>query len=85
MWGPETAPAPPTRSARSGERGGPRHPDIADRAPIRNGRFGFNGVLTGIALSVFLQWHVAVYSILSAIVSTIVMPAVVEPVVRGTL
>jgi urea transporter len=47
----------------------------ADRMLIRNGVFGFNGVLTGIALSVFLQWdwHVAVYIILGAIVSTIVM------------
>jgi len=47
----------------------------ADRALIRNGLFGFNGVLTGIALSVFLQWdgHVAVYIILGTIVSTIGM------------
>src|SRR5262245_5039102 len=47
----------------------------ADRPLTRNGLFGFNGVLTGIALSVFLQWdwHVAVYIILGAIVSTIVM------------
>jgi urea transporter len=46
-----------------------------DRTLIRNGLFGFNGVLTGIGLSVFLQWdwHVAVYIILGAIVSTIVM------------
>ena len=46
-----------------------------DRKLIRNGLFGFNGVLSGIALSVFLQWdwHVAVYIILGAIVSTIVM------------
>lgn len=27
----------------------------ADQTLIRNGRFGFNGVLTGITLSVFLQ------------------------------
>src|SRR5262245_18917130 len=47
----------------------------ADGALIRNGLFGFNGVLTGIALSVFLQWdwHVAAYIILGANVSTIVM------------
>jgi hypothetical protein len=47
----------------------------ADRTLIRNGLFGFNGVLTGIALSVFLQWdwHVALYIILGAIVSTIAM------------
>ena len=47
----------------------------ADRTLIRNGLFGFNGVLTGIALSVFLQWdwHIAVYIILGAIVSTIAM------------
>ena len=37
----------------------------ADRTLIRNGLFGFNGVLTGIALSVFFQWdsYVAVYII----------------------
>jgi urea transporter len=47
----------------------------ADRTLIRNGQFGFNGVLTGITLSVFLQWDwpVAVYIVLGAIVSTIVM------------
>ncbi len=47
----------------------------ADGTLIRNGLFGFNGVLTGIALSVFLQWdwQVAVYITLGAIVSTIVM------------
>jgi len=47
----------------------------AEETLIRNGLFGFNGVLTGIALSVFLQWdwHVAIYIILGAIVSTIVM------------
>jgi urea transporter len=47
----------------------------ADRTLIRNGLFGFNGVLTGIALSVFLEWdwHVAIYIILGAIVSTIAM------------
>ncbi len=47
----------------------------ADRTLISNGLFGFNGVLTGITLSVFLQWdwHVAVYIILGAIVSTILM------------
>src|SRR5215813_3606232 len=47
----------------------------ADRTLIRNGLFGFNGVLIGIALSVFVQWnwHLAVYIVLGAIVSTIVM------------
>lgn len=47
----------------------------ADRTLIRNGLFGFNGVLTGVALSVFLrwEWHVSVYIIVGAIVSTIVM------------
>jgi hypothetical protein len=47
----------------------------ADRTLIRNGLFGFNGILTGIALSVSLQWDwdVAVYIILGAIVSTLVM------------
>jgi urea transporter len=47
----------------------------ADQTLISNGLFGFNGVLTGITLSVFLQcdWHVAIYIILGAIVSAIVM------------
>jgi urea transporter len=47
----------------------------ADQAVIRNDLFGFNGVRTGITLSVFLQWdwHVAIYIILGAIVSTIVV------------
>jgi urea transporter len=46
-----------------------------DQTLISNGLCGFNGVLTGITLSVFLQWdwHVAIYIILGAIVSTIVM------------
>lgn len=53
----------------------------ADQTLIRNGRFGFNGVLTGITLSVFLQWdwHVAIYIILGAIVSSIV--AIVSTIV----
>ena len=52
----------------------------ADRTLIRNGLFGFNGVLLGITLSVFLEWdwHVAVYIILGAIVSTIVMMALAK-------
>ncbi|HKF67126.1 MAG TPA: urea transporter [Vicinamibacterales bacterium] len=52
----------------------------ADGTLIRNGLFGFNGVLIGIALSVFLQWdwHVAIYIILGAIVSTIVMMALAK-------
>jgi urea transporter len=53
----------------------------ADQTLIRNGLFGFNGVLTGITLSVFLQWdwHVAIYIILGAIVSSIV--AIVSTIV----
>src|SRR5215813_1201367 len=49
----------------------------ADPMLIRDGLFGFNGVLTGIALSVFLEWdwHVVIYIILGAIVSTIVTMA----------
>jgi urea transporter len=56
----------------------------ADEVLIRRGLFGFNGVLTGIALSVFLQWnwHVAVYIILGAIVSTIVMMGLAKLLIR---
>jgi urea transporter len=56
----------------------------ADRALIRDGLFGFNGVLTGITLSVFLQWdwHVAVYIILGAIVSAIAMMGLAKLLVR---
>jgi urea transporter len=56
----------------------------ADRALIRDCLFGFNGVLTGITLSVFLQWdrHVAVYVILGAIVSAIAMMGLAKLLVR---
>jgi urea transporter len=49
----------------------------ADRALIRNGLFGFNGVLVGIGLAFFLEFDflLAVYIVLGAAVSTIVMLA----------
>ncbi len=49
----------------------------ADRAMIRNGLFGFNGVLLGIGLAAFLQLNPAlvIYIILGAIVTTIIMAA----------
>jgi urea transporter len=49
----------------------------ADRTLIRNGLFGFNGVLVGIGLAFFLEFDVllAVYLVLGAAVSTIVMMA----------
>jgi urea transporter len=52
----------------------------ADRALIRNGLFGFNGVLVGIGLAFFLEFDVllAVYIVLGAAVSTIVMMALIN-------
>ncbi|MGH8900953.1 MAG: urea transporter [Egibacteraceae bacterium] len=52
----------------------------ADRALIRNGLFGFNGVLTGIGLAFFLQLDalLIVYIMLGAAVSTVVMLALVN-------
>jgi len=52
----------------------------ADRALIRNGLFGFNGVLVGIGLAFFLEFDVllAVYIIVGAAVSTIVMMALIN-------
>jgi urea transporter len=49
----------------------------ADRALIRNGLFGFNGILVGIGLAFFLEWDplLAVYIVLGGAVSTIVMMA----------
>jgi urea transporter len=49
----------------------------ADRGLIRNGLFGFNGVLVGIGLAFFLEFDslLAVYIVLGAVVSTIVMMA----------
>jgi urea transporter len=49
----------------------------ADRALIRNGLFGFNGILVGIGLAFFLEFDplLAVYIVLGAAVSTIVMMA----------
>jgi urea transporter len=52
----------------------------ADRGLIRNGLFGFNGVLVGIGLAFFLQFDflLAVYIVLGAAVSTIVMMALIN-------
>jgi urea transporter len=49
----------------------------ADRALIRNGLFGFNGILVGIGLAFFLEFDplLAVYIVLGGAVSTIVMMA----------
>jgi urea transporter len=49
----------------------------ADRALIRNGLFGFNGILVGIGLAFFLQFDLllAVYILLGAAVSSVVMMA----------
>jgi len=52
----------------------------ADRALIRAGLFGFNGVLVGIGLAFFLEFDLllAVYIALGAAVSTIVMMALIN-------
>jgi urea transporter len=49
----------------------------ADRALIRAGLFGFNGILVGIGLAFFLEFDplLAVYIVLGAAVSTVVMMA----------
>jgi urea transporter len=49
----------------------------ADRALIANGLFGFNGILVGIALAFFLEFDLllAVYIVLGAAVSTVVLVA----------
>ena len=49
----------------------------ADRTLIRNGLFGFNGVLVGIGLAFFLEFDLllAGYIVLGAAVSTVVMMA----------
>jgi urea transporter len=51
-----------------------------DRTLIRAGLFGFNGVLVGIALAFFFEFDVllAVYIVLGAAVSTIVMMALIN-------
>jgi urea transporter len=52
----------------------------ADRTLIRAGLFGFNGVLVGIGLAFFLEFDflLAVYIVLGAAVSTIVMMALIN-------
>jgi urea transporter len=49
----------------------------ADRALIRNGLFGFNGILVGIGLAFFLEFDplLAVYIVLGGAVSSVVMMA----------
>jgi urea transporter len=49
----------------------------ADRALIANGLFGFNGILVGIGLAFFLEFDLllAVYIVLGAAVSTVVLVA----------
>ena len=49
----------------------------ADRALIRNGLFGFNGILVGIGLAFFLEFDplLGVYIVLGGAVSTVVMMA----------
>jgi urea transporter len=52
----------------------------ADRTLIRNGLFGFNGILVGIGLAFFLEFDflLAVYIVVGAAVSTIVMMALIN-------
>jgi urea transporter len=52
----------------------------ADRAVIRAGLFGFNGILVGIALAFFFEFDflLAVYIALGAAVSTVVMMALIN-------
>src|SRR5687767_13977073 len=52
----------------------------ADRALIRAGLFGFNGILVGIALAFFFEFDLllAVYIVLGAVVSSIVMMALIN-------
>src|SRR6266487_1927111 len=49
----------------------------ADRTLVRNGLFGFNGILVGIGLAFFLQYNglLVVYVIVGAALSTVVMMA----------
>jgi urea transporter len=52
----------------------------ADRTLIRAGLFGFNGILVGIALAFFFEFDflLAIYIVLGAAVSTIVMMALIN-------
>ena len=51
-----------------------------DRALIRAGLFGFNGILVGIALAFFFEFDflLAIYIVLGAAVSTVVMMALIN-------
>ena len=52
----------------------------ADRSMVRAGLFGFNGILVGIGLAFFLRWDalLVVYIVLAAILSAVVMMALVN-------
>jgi len=52
----------------------------ADRAAIRAGLFGYNGILAGIGLAFFLRWNgvLVVYIVLVAILTSIVMMALIN-------
>jgi urea transporter len=52
----------------------------ADHNLIRAGLFGFNGILTGIALGFFLYWnpYLIVYIVIAAILSAVVMMALLH-------
>ncbi|MBE3559026.1 MAG: urea transporter [Ktedonobacteraceae bacterium] len=52
----------------------------ADRSLIHAGLFGYNGILTGIGLAFFLRWNgmLVVYIIIAAIVSSVVMMALIN-------
>ncbi|HZO74852.1 MAG TPA: urea transporter [Ktedonobacteraceae bacterium] len=52
----------------------------ADRTATRAGLFGYNGILAGIGLAFFVQWNgtLVVYIVLVAILTTIVMMALIN-------
>lgn len=52
----------------------------ADRSAIRAGLFGYNGILTGIGLAVFLKWSptLPVYIVVASILSSLVMMSLVN-------
>jgi urea transporter len=52
----------------------------ADRSLVRAGLFGYNGILVGIGLAFFIRWNafLVVYIVLAAILSAIVMMALLN-------
>ena len=52
----------------------------ADRSLVRVGLFGYNGILTGIGLAFFVRWNaiLVVYIVIAAILSAIVMMALIN-------